>query len=275
MKRWAIIALFSIFISVQLNAQDGDKLYIQVRYSVVSTEYLENNRRPDNDLFNLDIGKDYSVFYSYLQYTRDSVTNSLKKQGFTSFEIIEIRKEQGLTQGGKDILLTDNSKNEYLHCTMIGVQPFSTKEPIEKISWKTTTDTENILQYKCFKAIAKFKGREWIAWFTTDIPIKTGPWKLSGLPGLILKAYDAENHFTFECIEIRKIDKNFDMSHYSKYRHTAKNEYNKMVVKSKENPLDFIENQIGRNMGQGYDRDGKPIPRSRFQNLKYNPIERL
>jgi GLPGLI family protein len=255
-------------------AQDGEKLFIQVRYSVLGMEYLENNRRPYNDLFNLDVGQDCSVFYSYLQYARDSVTNSLKKQGYSGYEIIEIRKEQGLAQGGKDILITNNSKNEYLHYTIIGAQPFSTKESIEQINWKTTSDTENILQYKCFKATAKFKGREWVVWFTTDIPVKTGPWKLSGLPGLILKAYDSENNFTFECVGITKIDKKIDMSYYSKYHHAVKSEYDKMIVKSKANPLDFIENQMGIKSTQGFDRDGKPIPRSKFQNLKYNPIER-
>lgn len=49
-------------------------------------------------------------------------------------------------------------------------------------------------------AIAKFKGRTWIAWYTEDIPIDNGPWKLSGLPGLILKAHDSENDYGFTAV---------------------------------------------------------------------------
>ena len=37
-------------------------------------------------------------------------------------------------------------------------------------------------------------------WFTRDIPISTGPWKFAGLPGIILKATDTEQNFSFECI---------------------------------------------------------------------------
>jgi len=41
-------------------------------------------------------------------------------------------------------------------------------------------------QYDCRRAIGKFRGREYEVWYTTDIPIPGGPFKLGGLPGLIL-----------------------------------------------------------------------------------------
>lgn len=57
--------------------------------------------------------------------------------------------------------------------------------------------------YACQQASCSFRGRNWTAWYTTAIPISDGPWKLWGLPGLILEAYDADNyyHFTFRGIE--------------------------------------------------------------------------
>ena len=41
----------------------------------------------------------------------------------------------------------------------------------------------------------RFRGRLYTAWYYPDIPLPIGPWKLQGLPGIILEAYDAEAFF--------------------------------------------------------------------------------
>lgn len=70
----------------------------------------------------------------------------------------------------------------------------------EKINnnWSILSDTLTINGYHCKKAIQKFKGREYTAWFTTKIPISDGPYKFKGLPGLIIKMYDKRNHYSFQ-----------------------------------------------------------------------------
>ena len=47
------------------------------------------------------------------------------------------------------------------------------------------------------KAECDFRGRHYIAWFNPKIPIPDGPWKLRGLPGLIIEAYDEKKHVQF------------------------------------------------------------------------------
>ena len=71
---------------------------------------------------------------------------------------------------------------------------------MEPIDWQLTDSIDSICGYECHQAIAKFKGRTWIAWYTEDIPIDKGPWKLSGLPGLILKVHDSENDYGFTAV---------------------------------------------------------------------------
>jgi GLPGLI family protein len=71
--------------------------------------------------------------------------------------------------------------------------------------WSFTSDTSTILNYFCHKAVCRYHGRSWEAWFTLDIPLDAGPWKLRGLPGLILKVSDSRQHYVFECIGIEKL----------------------------------------------------------------------
>lgn len=73
-----------------------------------------------------------------------------------------------------------------------------------KINWKIDSAKDKFLGYSIQKATTEFGGRRWTAWFSTEIPIQDGPYKFSGLPGLILKITDAENEFIYEMKSITK-----------------------------------------------------------------------
>lgn len=78
----------------------------------------------------------------------------------------------------------------------------------DKIDWKITAETRDIESIKCKKATAYYRGRNWIAWFSEDIPFSTGPWLLVGLPGLVVQANDDKNEVMFEFAGLEKVDKN-------------------------------------------------------------------
>ena len=71
------------------------------------------------------------------------------------------------------------------------------KNIIEKINWQISDSTKSIGGYNCQKAEASFRGHQYIAWFCPDIAVPSGPWKLQGLPGLILEAYDVKQTIGF------------------------------------------------------------------------------
>lgn len=53
--------------------------------------------------------------------------------------------------------------------------------------WKLyKTDSKLIAGYKCFKAGLRWRGRDYTAYYTPEIPTSFGPYKFKGLPGLIL-----------------------------------------------------------------------------------------
>ena len=65
-----------------------------------------------------------------------------------------------------------------------------------------TDDTLTVGGYLCQTATCKFRGVEWRVWYTDEIPSSAGPWRLRGLPGLIVEAKN-EAH-TFCLIELRQ-----------------------------------------------------------------------
>lgn len=75
-------------------------------------------------------------------------------------------------------------------------------EPLTEMNWKMVEDSvKTILGYECFMAEADYHGRIWTAWFSPEIPIHDGPWKLHGLPGIILSA-EGRDGFIIEATEV-------------------------------------------------------------------------
>ena len=70
------------------------------------------------------------------------------------------------------------------------------------IVWTLSEDTMTVSGYLCQQATATFRGVEWHVWYTEEIPSSAGPWRLRGLPGLIVKA-ESEAH-KFCLAEVRQ-----------------------------------------------------------------------
>ena len=75
-------------------------------------------------------------------------------------------------------------------------------EPTPEIVWTLTDDTLTVGGYLCQQATATHRGVAWTVCYTEEIPSSAGPWRLRGLPGLIVKA-ESEAH-TFCLTELRK-----------------------------------------------------------------------
>ena len=74
--------------------------------------------------------------------------------------------------------------------------------PTPDIAWTLTDDTLTVNGYHCQQATATFRGVAWTVWYTEEIPSSAGPWRLRGLPGLIVEA-KSEAH-TFRLVEVRQ-----------------------------------------------------------------------
>lgn len=91
----------------------------------------------------------------------------------------------------------------------------------EKVTtkWVLYGDTKLINGVKCQMAAINKYGRRWIAYFSKEYPQSLGPYKFSGLPGLIFELYDTRDdyHFTLTKVEKFTDDFSFGLSIFKKY----------------------------------------------------------
>lgn len=96
----------------------------------------------------------------------------------------------------------DASKLIYLVMPAPSDKLFAVSENLPEINWTIASDTKDIQGISCQKATGRFKGRDYTAWFSSQIPYSNGPWKLGGLPGLILEAYDTNKEVVFTLTQL-------------------------------------------------------------------------
>lgn len=83
---------------------------------------------------------------------------------------------------------------------------FLFKETLPRIDWQIKSDSlKNIGKFTCMQASGTFGGRKYEAWFTLDIPIGLGPYKLGGLPGLILEAKSKDGLVSYQFVSIESL----------------------------------------------------------------------
>lgn len=89
-------------------------------------------------------------------------------------------------------------KGEISTIDNIGLNEYKYTVPMESLKWTIKPENKKIGNYAVQKAQTTFGGREWVAWFTTEIPYSAGPYLFHGLPGLIVKISDTREHYIFE-----------------------------------------------------------------------------
>ena len=101
--------------------------------------------------------------------------------------------------------------------------------------WTIISDSvKTILGYTCQKATCSYRGRNYEAWYNPDLPVNAGPWKFSGLPGLIMSVQDTKGHYTFEIKGLMKVKEPIEYIEYSnrKYSHSDRKTFLKTNAKS-------------------------------------------
>lgn len=176
---------------------------LECRYKLIMQKDTVSKSESVKDDMVLRIGKTASQFFSRHTFYHDSLwadPDGRKKAEDLSIESLWAF-DQPKTFGHrttKDYLYKNYPEGKMTTYTndFINVNFFYEEDYIPQ-QWIIGDSTKQILGYSCKKAECNFRGRHWIAWFAADIPIKDGPWKLNGLPGLILEAYDSKKDYFY------------------------------------------------------------------------------
>lgn len=183
------------------------------------TERETGNTLLQTDTMALDFGRNFSVYYDWNKVKKDSVQRGkvrgleikvIRHKTNPDFDMVDYQSAQGTYfvnshKGENAELFKNRLNNEIISVDITDLEAFKCIEKLSPQHWQFTADTLSILGYVCQKAITSFRGRNYEAWFTPEIPIKEGPWKLYGLPGLILKAASIDGLFTFEAIGLENL----------------------------------------------------------------------
>jgi GLPGLI family protein len=184
----------------------------------------------------------YIVNPKNVKYDKDnSIVYSEKEDTYIKYSYSESDNIFYLFRDGNQNLIKHTSGNN---------TKFLIEEKIYSFNWKIKKETKKIGEFLCTKATTYFRGRNYIAWYSAEVPVNKGPWKFSGLPGLILEIYDEDNIFSWQLKNIKYPYKgNFELilPNEKSYQKLKLKEY---VAIKEQNSLDYSK-RITTKLPQG------------------------
>ncbi len=216
----------------------------------------------------LQISPSMAKFIDYAAFHIDSVAATGAPQGMEeSINRAKVSFTGEVLQNypaGK-ITYTDIVTPSYLQYT----------EDLAPFDWTIQSDTATVCGYLCTLATCSYGGRDWQAWFAEEIPSMFGPWKFSGLPGLILKVADTEGVHTMTAKSFRRADADPILNKPNiQTQKTSRDKFVKMKNEFEKNPMESImpESITDITVGAGGSMIINGVPMPRREN-GYTPVE--
>ena len=206
MKRFLFTSLLFIFCCSALHGHQN----MRVNYAFLYKRDLsEKNFRTQMDMM-LDFSMDGAVFYSEASYLRDSLAVLAFDEAGNIKDEEQVSKIRRLNNAAfKHTYHIDFSNmrydvyNKLMHHVFLGENGV-----LEMPEWTISEESSVFNGYHVRKATGHYMGREWIVWFTEEIPVRAGPWLLWGCPGLIVKADDTDGLFDFYILGEEEVSSN-------------------------------------------------------------------
>lgn len=195
----------------------AQKAQLKVGYDY---HYFDPRGIEKNEDFILLAGKDCAKFYNSQSQWLDSTRCTKKgEQWYVQQGLVMMGELMNKPREEREAIINSSAighavnlyvirKEEKFHVwDMVYHEYRKYAEPIEERNWAILDDsTKTVLGYECMMATTEYHGRKWTAWFTPEVPMNAGPWKLLGLPGLILEAIDSTGQHHFSANGLQSVD---------------------------------------------------------------------
>lgn len=236
-------------VAVAANAQQ--KADIEVSYTMISPNMRTGKPGDITHQYILLANSSESKFYSPRTEQIDSLCST--PDGEAKFKDMQLaayldgNMDDIPRKDGSMYVVKSTDANVMKVYDTAGMEQYVVEEPLENIDWTLIEDSvKNVLGYDCIMATADYHGRKWTAWFTPEIPLQTGPWKLAGLPGLILEA-DADNGvYSFVATGIQNTTRQISQVYLAdRYEKVSRKDLLKAQRSFLDNPLGQINAKYG------------------------------
>ncbi len=259
------IAFLIVLFCSQLIFAQANRFIYQVTMKPDST----NRNEVKTETANLDINAEKSIFYGQKRLQRDSLFARMRQTGGAGFDRT---KMEDLRSNLDFIIEKDYKSGKKLYLARILRDQYSYEED-RPMDWKILPETAKIGDYKTQKAETTFAGRTWFAWFTMEIPFQDGPYKFSGLPGLIVKVEDSKGDYSFDLQEAKKIPEIANFEQRGSTISVKREAFEKQQEQFRKDPIASMSNQNRRLQMDPNDR--KQMENRLKEDIKKtnNPIE--
>lgn len=259
MKKIILIILLTTFVNT-VKAQKY-KIEYQLIYSPDTTKI----KKTKSELFTLFIVDSLSRFVSNKKLLKDSIAFKAKFDKNLALKLLANQDKIPKSDFKFDIFKIDNS--QILVYEDIFFDKYLYEEKIKEIcNWEIKEEVLMIKGIECQKATLNYGGRIYEAWFTDIIPIKNGPYKFSGLPGLIMKIQDNNQEYIFDLINIKHFDRKIIFPNKENLKTVSKADF----FEANKNRLKNIEQKLKHKIILS--NDAKSYLNNRYKSFN-NPIE--
>ncbi len=271
----AILALGSLTAKAQMRSGVDTLTLDQVKYRITYDAKQVNDTTQIPYIYRkaqmrLDIGSNITHFYNQSKEQWEQQVSQMILSG----GVIDLRKAEPVKCMDFEFLKNYPKNGQTLFQESWAMRTYHCIEKTETPDWQLIPDsTTTIIGYHCQLAKTNFKGRTWYAWYAEDIPLPEGPWKLIGLPGLTLKAYDENKEYSFTAIGMSTLTAPTPIT-FPKAKREEISQKDLREFKEKFTPGMVLETLNIKNI-KIQDEKGNPIDMKKFMNKKnvFNPIE--
>lgn len=208
-----ILTVLMLAFGLAGDAQNPDSAFAVVHYTLTHVSDTTQPENPVKSKFALYIGANESWYRADVQMVQNLAPSDIKSVNVSGGTITAV------TSSGATVAMTgkfgytgsyfknpSTGKLTFLTIPAYSDKLFGIEETLNDQQWTITQDTKQLMGLDCQKATTRFKGRDYEAWFSTQLPYSNGPWKLGGLPGLIIEVADTKREVVFAMTSFENLE---------------------------------------------------------------------